>query len=296
MKKILAFAAVLTGVCTAAAVVLEQKYLNTSKKKFGGGPTEDNLNWLKTAKYEETYMIAHDGACLHASLFDSGSENWIILVHGYDAEWRDMLGYARKLLDEGYSVMMPDLRGFGQSEGNTTSMGHFEKYDVIEWTERLINDKKPKNIVLFGVSMGAATVMLTSAEKLPADVVAAIEDCGYTSVKEEFEYNMKHIVHFPPYPVLWICDIITRVKSGWSFLNDADCINAVRHARLPMLFIHGSEDDFVPFYMQDKLYSACTRPDKEKLMIDGAKHTEACLVDPEKYWNKVIGFVEKHLK
>ena len=295
VKKVLAAIAAFIAVCTAAAIFLERKYLRTDKSKFDGGVTQENIDWVNKTPHQDIYMISRDGFCMHGMLFDNGSDNWVIAVHGYDSELTGMVRYAQKFMEAGYSVFMPDLRGFGISGDNSTTMGHLERYDLSDWINKLINECGAKNIVLFGVSMGAATVMLTAGEKLPENVRAVIEDCGYSSVREEFEYNIRHIVHLPPYPVLWICDLIIRYKKGWSILNDADCMAAVNRTELPMLFIHGANDTFVPFSMLDKLYRSCPRKDKKKLVIPGAEHTEACVKDPELYWKTVFDFIETNI-
>ena len=218
-----------------------------------------------------------------------------MLVHGYDSDHRGMLGYAKEFYEKGYSIFIPDQRGYGLSGDNETTMGHLEKYDIADWVNKLINELGAENIVLFGVSMGAATVMLMASEDLPKNVKAVIEDCGYSSVREEFEYNMKNILGIPPYPILWLCDAMTRVRRGWSLLKDADCRESVRNSRLPILFIHGSADTFVPFEMQDILYEACRREDKEKLVVYGAGHTECFGEDPDAYRKAVYDFIDKHI-
>ncbi|MBR5090499.1 MAG: alpha/beta fold hydrolase [Ruminiclostridium sp.] len=295
MKKLLAGIAAFIAVCTAGAVYLERTYLRTLKKKFESGVTDENIAWINSVPHKDVYMVTRDGYCMHGLVFDNGSRNWVIAVHGYDSESRGMVRYAKRFLEEGFSVFMPDMRGMGLSEGTRTSMGHFEKYDVIDWIRKLNAEYTPDSITLFGVSMGAATVMLTAGETLPENVKAVVEDCGYSSVREQFEHSMHDIYHLPPYPVLWITDIITRLNAGWSFLKDADCMKAVSRSKLPMCFIHGTEDTFVPFRMQRKLYEACRHPDKEILAVKGAKHTEACVIEPEVYWNTVLGFIRKNI-
>ncbi len=83
---------------------------------------------------------------------------------------------------------MPDLRGHGQSEGNYIGMGWDERLDIVDLTKYIINNYANTEIVLFGVSIGVATVMTTSGEKLPSNVKAIIEDCGYTSAWSQFAY------------------------------------------------------------------------------------------------------------
>ncbi len=279
----------------SAAAVLYRIYIRTDINKFGSDTPDNLLDWLRGTNYKDTYMISDDGLCLHGIIIDNNSDNWAVLVHGYDSEATGMLGFAQNYFEKGFSVFLPDCRGFGSSGGNETSMGHFEKRDLVKWIETLSKKTGAKNIILHGISMGAATVMLTAAEDLPDNVRAAVEDCGYTSVKEEYEYQMPHIAHLPPYPLLWAVDIITRIKCGWSILKDADCISAVKHTGIPICFIHGEEDKFVPYRMHKSLYDACTSKDKEMLTVKGADHTEVCGKDPEKYWKTVFGFIEKHI-
>ena len=295
MKKIIiAAAGLIAAFVSGVAFVLYMKFLKTGKSIFGTKTPEDLLEWLDKTGHKDTYMISDDGLCLHGLIIGNSSDKWAVLVHGYDSNATGMLGYAQKFLSEGYSIFLPDNRGFGLSEGVETTMGHFEKNDLVKWVRKLSDETHAKNIVLFGVSMGAATVMLASAENLPESVRAVVEDCGYSSVRDEYEYNMPHTAHLPPYPFLWIVDIITRLKSGWSILKDADCTKAVRHSNVPICFIHGESDTFVPYYMHKRLYDSCQRADKEMLTVKGAEHTEACGKDPENYWKTVFGFIDKH--
>ena len=293
-KIIIAAVGLITAFVSGVAFILYKKFIKTGKSIFGTKTPEYLLEWLDKTEHKDTYMISDDGLCLHGLIIDNSSDKWAVLVHGYDSNATGMLGYARKFLSEGYSVFLPDNRGFGLSEGNETTMGHFEKADLVKWVRKLSDETHAKNIVLFGVSMGAATVMLASAENLPENVRAVVEDCGYSSVREEYEYNMPHTAHLPPYPFLWIVDIITRLKSGWSILKDADCAKAVSRSKVPICFIHGESDTFVPYYMHKKLYDSCLSADKEMLTVKGAEHTEACGKDPETYWKTVFGFIDKH--
>ena len=292
---------ILTAIIAAAvtftftvAFILKKMFLGTDIHVFGGDADPEDKDWLEKNGYKRTYLISRDGYCLHGLIIDNGSADWAVLAHGYDADAKSMAGYARRFVEKGFSVLMPDQRGYGRSGDNETTMGHLECYDMIDWSNKLINERNAKNITLFGVSMGAATVMLCADKKLPEQVRCIVEDCGYSSIREEFEHNMRQVMNLPPYPFLWAVDIITRISKGWSILRDADCVKAVKKAGVPMLFIHGEDDDFVPYSMHRKLYDACRRKDKEKLTVKGAKHTEACVIDPETYSEKVFGFIEKH--
>ena len=295
MKKIIIVLSALLSVFSAIAVILYRIFLRTDIEKFPGRLEPDDEKWLNNSNKKDIYLTSNDGLFLHGILLQNDkikTDKWVIAVHGYDGRAYYMTGYGRKFLEMGFNVLMPDLRGFGLSEGKEISMGQLEKYDIICWINKLINEYNADEIVLFGISMGAATAMLTAGEKLPENVKCIIEDAGYSSVREEFEHNIKRIVHIPPYPTLWLIDIITRLRRKWSVLKDADCIKAVKRGRLPILFIHGSCDDFVPFEMHDKLYEASGSEIKEKLVVYGARHIESVVVDSELYWNKISEFLK----
>ncbi len=296
MKKLIAVIAGIAAVMAAFSALLYKLYLRTGRNMFGYYPSEDDIEWAENSGYRDMYIRSRDGFWLHGALIDNNSDKWAVLVHGYGAEWKSMSLYARKFIEEGYSVFIPDQRGYGLSGDKETTMGHFEKDDIIDWTKMLIKERSASDIIILGVSMGAATAMLTASEDLPEEVRCIVEDCGYTSAREEFEYNMWHTLHLPAYPFLWITDIITRIMKGWSFLKDADCVKAVSRAKVPICFIHGSGDTFVPYYMHKKLYDSCPRKDKELLIVDGAEHTRAVVDAPKAYWNKVFSFIEKHTK
>lgn len=298
MKKIIIALSALISVFSAIAVILYRIFLRTDIEKFPGRLEPDDEQWLKNSNKKDVYITSRDGLFLHGILLENDkikTDKWVIAVHGYDGRADYMTGYGRKFLEMGYNVLMPDLRGFGLSEGKEIAMGQLEKYDIISWINKLIDEYSAGKIVLFGISMGAATVMLTAGESLPENVKCVIEDAGYSSVREEFEHNIRKIVHIPPYPTLWIIDIITSFRRKWSVLRDADCVRAVIKSKLPILFIHGSCDDFVPFEMHDKLYEASGSEIKDKLVVYGARHIESVVVDPELYWGKITEFLDRVL-
>ena len=150
-------------------------------------------------------------------------------------------------------------------------------------------------IVLFGVSMGGATVMMTAGEAdLSPNVKCVIEDCGYSSVWDEFAGQLKEMFGLPTFPVLDAASLVTRVRAGWSF-KEASAVEQLKKTSLPMLFIHGEDDTFVPYAMLDVVYGACASADKERLSIPGAGHGGAAGTDPELYWATVEAFLDKHM-
>lgn len=141
--------------------------------------------------------------------------------------------------------------------------------------------------------MGAATVMMATGENVPSNVKIAIEDCGYTSVWDEFKIQLKSLFGLPSFPVLNAASIISNIKAGYT-LKEGSSIEQIKKSKIPILFIHGSEDKFVPFNMLDELYNAATCQ-KDKLVVEGAAHAESDSVNPELYWNKIDEFIENYV-
>ena len=144
-------------------------------------------------------------------------------------------------------MFLPDLRGSGDSEGDYYGMGWLDRFDIISWIRDTILEEQPDaDIILHGVSMGAATVMMTTGEALPPNVRVAVEDCGYTSVWEEFTIQLKKVYGLPQFPIMHIANGMAKRRAGYSF-KEASSVEEVKKSKTPTLFIHGDVDTFVPF-------------------------------------------------
>ena len=240
-------------------------------------------------------LISDDGLELHAYRVDgSVPHRYAVLCHGYQNNATGMASYGKHLFDLGYTVLLPDARGHGESEGDYIGMGWPERRDVVRWCQQLIAEDPEAEIVLYGVSMGAATVMMASGEAdLPVQVRCVIEDCGYTSVWDEFSGQLKELFGLPPFPVLNAADLVCRIRAGYS-ITEASALRQVERSVTPTLFIHGEEDTFVPFWMLEELYQAASC-EKEKLVVPGAAHAESAAVAPELYWPAVDAFLARHM-
>ena len=163
------------------------------------------------------------------------------------------------------------------------------------WVDAIVEQDPQAEVVLFGISMGGATVMMTAGEEdLSPAVKCVIEDCGYSSVWDEFAGQLKEMFGLPAFPVLDAASLVTQIRAGYGF-KEASAADQVAKTSLPILFIHGEEDDFVPYWMLDVVYDACASPDKEKLSVPGAAHGEASGVAPETYWATVEAFLGRHM-
>jgi len=233
---------------------------------------------------------------LSADLYenDVNSSKWAIVVHGYTSKAANMTRYVRNFYEQGYNVLAPDLRGHGDSEGDYIGMGWHDRLDLLQWIGQVIEKDPDAEIVLFGVSMGAATVMMASGEELPSNVKVIVEDCGYSSVSKVFTYQLDDLFGLPEFPIINAASTVANFRAGYD-LYEASAVKQVAKSKTPMLFIHGDADTFVPFEMLDEVYEAAN-VEKEKLVIADAGHADSEKVNPELYWSTVWGFVGNYIK
>lgn len=270
---------------------------NSETEKVGkDNLTEEEIyeTWL-TENSNDTYIKSEDGLNLHGyELKHLDSDIWTIIVHGYDGQGIDMGDYAQSFYNKGYNVLVVDLRGAGLSDGEYIGMGWHDRLDIVSWIDYLVEKDEKCQIILFGVSMGASTVMMATGEKLPQNVKLAIEDCGYSSVWSEFEYQLKKIFNLDSFPFLNVASITTKIRAGY-FLEDASSLKQLQKSNTPTLFIHGDKDEFVPTYMVNENYEIATC-EKELLVVEGAEHARSSKVAPDLYWNTIDEFIRKYIK
>ena len=275
--------------------------LNPKSSKEGIFNSKDNNEprfqdtWIYDYKdKEDVFINSFDKLKLHGYILKTeNSDKWAITVHGYTNKAESMSAMAYKYHSLGYNILMPDLRGHGKSEGSYVGMGWHDRLDILKWIDLIIKENKDAKILLHGISMGAGTVMMVSGEELPENVKVIIEDCGYTSAKEQLAYNLKTMFKLPSFPILNFCSLITKIKDNY-FISEASAIKQLQKAKVPILFIHGDKDKFVPFYMLDKLYNACSSK-KDKLIIKDVGHAKSESLKSDLYWNKVEDFIKPYM-
>lgn len=233
--------------------------------------------------------LNREGCRLTGYYFDQGADRSVILVHGIKSYYRNRLADAGTYYERGYNVLSINLRGAGESDGKVYTMGCLDSADVTAWARYLISRRKQKRIVLDGVSMGAATVLTAAGrEDLPAEVKGIVADCGFTSIEAITRHLLKDRFHLPLFPFYYFSMLYAKLLLK---MNQETPIESVKKAKAPILFIHGAEDDYVPYAMVDELYSAC-RSEKYVERVQGAGHAMSWK-NREQYQGAIRAFLDK---
>ena len=259
-------------------------------------PWVDSLHQAKALK--DTFIIASDSVRLHAFYAtspDTTANQTAVIVHGYtdNAIRMLMIGYLYHH-DLRYNILLPDLRYAGQSDGTHIQMGWNDRLDVLRWME-VANHIFGGNtqMVVHGISMGAATTMMLAGEPQQAYTKCFVEDCGYTSVWEQFSKELNEQFHLPDFPLLYVASSLCKMRYGWDF-QEANALKQVRKCHLPMLFIHGDADDYVPTWMVYEVYDVKPQP-KELWVVPCAAHAASYHDNREEYTSRIKAFTEKYL-
>ncbi|MBE6748841.1 MAG: alpha/beta hydrolase [Ruminococcaceae bacterium] len=282
---------------TGFVLTRAHKHFSKFADKVKGNEPEPPADTSKTQEKADHIVIKNrSNKSIHGFMIKNPveSDKWAILIHGFNCEPFYMANLAEKYYEWGYNIIMPALRGHDHSEHNAVSMGWLDRLDMVDWINYLVKLYPECQILLHGISMGGATVMMTVGEDLPKNVKCAVEDCGYTSVWDEFKYELKKTYKLHAFPTLYASSNIHSVFKGHS-LKKASSIEQLKKSKTPVLFIHGEEDDYVPFYMLQQNFDAA-ECEKDILVVPGAAHADSYKVNPELYWNKVEEFTNKYIK
>lgn len=253
--------------------------------------TEVNA-WFETTKEEMSMKSVTGNNLVGYKFINKDAKKWIVVVHGYTSDAKKMAKYIKSFYDRGYNVFAPDLIAHGKSEGNFISMGGFDSDDLVNWVGKLSQENNNADTLLFGVSMGAATVMNSLGKNLPTNVKGFIEDSGYVNLTKEFTYQLKKLFGLPSFPVIPSASVVTKVRANY-FLGNVDATEGLKKNKLPALILHGSEDGFVPVDYGKEAFELLTS-EKEIHIFDGAKHVQAERKYRTDYWKTIDNYLEKH--
>ena len=259
---------------------------------------EQMVAWMKETRAmpcRRVSIVSHDGLTLRGRYYEYAKGAPLeMLFHGYQGNSeRDLCGGVQRCFALGRNALLIDQRGSGESDGNIISFGVNERKDCLRWIDFVIETfGKDQKIMLGGVSMGAATVLMTAGEPLPENVVCALGDCAYSSQKEIIKKVVREM-HLPPTLVYPFIKLGARLFGHFN-LDETTPLKAMETCKVPVLLLHGDNDLFVPIEMSQQLYDACSTP-KRLVVVKGAGHGLAYPKDQAGYVAALKEFEKEYL-
>lgn len=252
--------------------------------------------WLETAARSKVQVRTNDGYLLTAAEFPAeAGDRWVLLLHGYTGWKEEMYQFACWYHQQGYSVLVPDLRCQGESEGDFIGMGWTDHYDCELWIAHILEQAPEAQIVLHGQSMGAATALLMAGSpEVSERIKAVVADSAYTSAYEMFGDKITEWFHLPAVLFVDSACVMLRLRGGYD-LRDASPLGAVAASGIPTLFIHGDEDRMIDVNMSYALFEAAAC-EKELFIVEGAGHAQAQDKAPDVYYGRIGAFLERYLQ
>lgn len=252
--------------------------------------------FVRNSDPEEHFLVNCDGQRLFGSLLRAKNPRGatVLLLHGYLGEGISHMGmFAPFYLEQGFDVFISDHRAHGKSEGTYIGFGKKDAEDCVLWCRYLLSQyPEGQKLLLHGVSMGGATVCTTAADAdLPNAVLGAVSDCAYSSCEEQFTHILKFITPIPAKFILPAANIWCRRLAGYDLFK-ASPKDALKNAKIPFLFIHGTKDDFVPTNMVYALSDSCAT-EHETFLVKDAPHFLSFQTDENGYREKLLSFFEK---
>ncbi len=246
--------------------------------------------WFHQINKEEFSIESFFGYKLHGFYFPRQAKKTAIIIHGITASLWSSIKYGRIFYERGYNVLVYDQRNHGLSGGDLTSLGVFEKMDgkrMVEYAMEL--DGRDITIGLHGESMGASTAVMLAGIAPQVDFV--IEDCGFTSAFDELKVRLREEYHLPAFPFLYVSNRITKRKYGFDFKAESP-IKALKSLKIPVLFLHGGSDDYVPTDMVNELYN--TKDDMKRIKVfPGSNHASSYVDHKEEYIQTIYDFLDR---
>ncbi len=218
------------------------------------------------------------------------SHSYVIICHQYGGNPCSMEEYAKHFYELGFNIILPDMRGHGESPYKNISFGWEDRFDIIEWVEYITSNDKKARIALFGVSLGANAVTLTAAEDLPENVRLVISDGCYTSVEELIKGYIKNETAFSTLISINLTSAFVKNKMGVS-LKDADTIKRLEEIECPIMFINAENDTVVPPLLSKRLYENCEAEGVEEVIISEGTHGRNIEADKDSYWSSIDAFI-----
>ncbi len=254
------------------------------------------VQWMKETRAlnpKEVSIKSFDGLTLYGKYYEYSKDAPIeLMFHGYRGNGeRDLCGGVQRCFKLGRSCLIVDQRAAGKSGGKVITFGVKESRDCLKWIDYIIESlNSDAKIIITGISMGAATVAIAAGEKLPKNVIAALADCGYTSAKDIINKVIRDL-KLPPKLVYPFIKFGAKIYGGFD-LEQYSPIEAMKNCTVPIIFIHGTTDAFVPYEMSVENFNTCTHKVKKLVTIENAGHGLAYLKDTDAYFKGIYEFDE----
>ena len=249
-----------------------------------------DLCWWDDKPFEKVKIQSFDGLTLTAHYLDQNSDKTVILVHGYGAIYKEMQPYAKFFFQKNFNILCVENRGHGESEGSCVGMGYLDRKDILGWID-FLNQKSKTKIVLFGISMGASAVCATAGENLPSNVVGIIADSPFDNVQRQLLHVLKKAGIFKKMILNHISAYTKRLHKY--DIKEADIIKCVKKTKIPILYIHGKIDAFVPSENSQNLYNATPERLRDICFVEGADHVMSYVTLGVEYERKINNFFRK---
>lgn len=286
---------VLTGYICYKTVFSPKRKVRKVKEKIEEGLEceQDKFNWWEHRKFETITIESPDALKLCGHFLAAEGTKLVILVHGYGSSYVEMYHYARMFEKRGYNILAVECRAHGASEGDMIGMGWLDRLDLLAWIECMLLRNPNFRIVLFGVSMGGATVCMTLGEKLPGNVICAISDCAFDNVYRQVSYLKSQTLHMTAKPLMKVFQSYMLKAHNYD-MKAADGVKQLKKSQVPVMFIHGESDKFVPTEMVYRLAEAVPENRREVYIVPEAAHTESFVTNPKEYERRVEKLLSKY--
>ncbi len=243
----------------------------------------EGISWVESMPKTTLTTLSHDGLKLYATLIEHENPRATLLMfHGYRSSgMNDFSCATRFYYSLGFNLLIVDQRAHGRSEGKYIGFGATERFDCQTWA-RIIYERYGKElpILITGISMGGATVLMASSLELPENVAAIISDSAFTSPADILSHVIRKDYHINPSIIMPFMNMWSKALAKYSFY-EVSAEDTVKKAKVPILFIHGLSDDFVPSEMSKRSFEACVSK-KDSVFVEKAGHGESYLVDKER--------------
>mgnify|MGYP004638371735 FL=1 len=247
--------------------------------------------------YKEAVVTSYDGLRLFGKCYIASADApWLIMLHGYrSGAERDFCGGLKFGIDSGFNVLLVDQRAHGKSEGKCLTFGIKERYDCLTWINYVISQAGGScKIALYGMSMGAATVLMAAGSGLPKNVACIVADCGYTAPKAIIKKVIREM-HYPVFPTYALVRLGGMLFGGFD-IEEYSAVQAMEKCDIPVLFIHGDDDRFVPCDMGRENHRHCRAEGKKLLIVPNAGHGMSYMSDKRAYLGTVSEFLKSALE